>query len=689
MTTILDSSIQSLPHTSPRTMNKLHSLNIASYRDLLEYVPFRYDDFSTISPIGIIQEGETVTIKGTVTAFTTSLTRRKLTMQKATISDDSGSIDVTWYNQPYLKTMLVPGVLVSLSGTIERFAGKITCNPVDFEVISHLNSPTLHTGRIVPIYSQTYGLSTKTIRDKMTYALELLDTISESELEFFPQELRTKYGLIPQKVALQWIHGPKSHEELAKARKRLAFNELFVRILSSHLVKAQWRKETVTKPLSLSDDHLKSINRFIESFPFKLTNGQTQAIQDILSDLSRTIPMNRFVQGDVGSGKTVVAAIASYVAYLNGVQTLIMAPTEILAKQHFNTISKLMKEIDLKIGIQTGSEKSAGKDKSDRNFDILVGTQALITQTVNFERVGLVVVDEQHRFGVKQRAMLKEKGMNPHLLTMTATPIPRTVSLTLYSELDMSIIDELPPGRKPIKTYVTSPQKREKGYEWIKEQIKSHHAQVYIICPLVEESESETLKSVRAATAEYEHLAHEVFSELSVGLLHGKMKPKEKEETMKKFCANEFDILVATSVVEVGVDVPNATIMIIEGAERYGIAQLHQLRGRVGRSDRQSYCFLFPSHSGALANERLNFFASTNSGLKLAEYDLKQRGPGDVFGTQQHGYSDLRFADITNYSLVSTVQKAVAFYLSTYSLEENILLKTLVDRITTSQISRD
>jgi len=596
MTTLLDTSIQSLPHTSPRTINKLHSLNINTYRDLIEYVPFRYDDFSTISPIGRIQEGETVTIKGTVTAFLASLTRRKLTMQKATITDETGSIEVTWYNQPYLKTMLAPGIMISLSGTIERFAGKITCKPMDFEIIAHVDSPTLHTGRIVPVYSQTYGLSSKTIRDKMIYALECFDTISDSDIELLPAALREKHGLISQKTALQKIHAPNSHQDLSKAQERLAFNELFVRILSSHLVKAQWLKETVTKPLSLTGDHQKSIERFITALPFKLTNGQTQAVQEVLSDLSRTIPMNRFVQGDVGSGKTVVAAIASYVACLNGAQALIMAPTEILAKQHFNTISKLMSGFNLKIGIQTGSEKSARKEKTEDTYDILVGTQALITQTVNFERVGLVVVDEQHRFGVKQRAMLKEKGMNPHLLTMTATPIPRTVSLTLYSELDMSIIDELPPGRKPIKTYVTSPHKREKGYEWIKQQIKSHQAQVYIICPLVEESEAETLKSVRAATAEYEHLAKEVFVDFRVGLLHGKMKPKEKEATMKKFYANEFDILVATSVVEVGVDVPNATIMIIEGAERYGISQLHQLRGRVGRSDRQSYCFLFPSH---------------------------------------------------------------------------------------------
>ncbi len=680
--------VSSLPRTSPRTIQRLEKLEIKTYEDLLHYYPFRYDDYSTVAKIASTQPGETVTIKGTIKTFTNSFTKRGFKLQKAVIADDTGIIEAVWYNQMYLTKVLKEGMHIAVAGTIDRFGRSVNIMPQEYEILSSLSAPTIHTGRLVPVYSQIYGLSSKTIREKIMYVLGLFQTIDPARVEFLPESLLEKYNLIGQQQALSWIHQPPGKTEQQQAHRRIAFNELFIRVLSSHIVREKWKQETTTTPVHITKSVRKSLDSFMKSLPFDLTDAQKRTTDEILADIQRSTPMNRFVQGDVGSGKTVVAAIAAYVTHLNKLQTLIMAPTEILAQQHFKTISALM-DPAISVGLQTGSHKAISKKKSSLEYDIIVGTQALITENLNFDRVGLVIIDEQHRFGVRQRAMLKDKGANPHLLTMTATPIPRTVSLTLYSELDLSVIDEMPKGRKPIKTYVTPQEKREKGNEWIKKQISENGAQVYIICPLVEESESETLKSVRAATKEYEYLKNDVFKNYNVALLHGKMKAKEKEEVMQDFKAKKYDILVSTSVVEVGVDVPNATIMLIEGAERFGIAQLHQLRGRVGRSDKQSYCFLFTSTKESQLKSRLQFFASTNSGLKLAEYDLKLRGPGDLYGTMQHGYTDLKLADITNYRQVHDVKDAVHTFSKHFKLQDHPLLKDMIDRYQLDQISRD
>ncbi len=681
--------IDSLPRTSPRTIQRLQKLEIHTYSDLLHYYPFRYDDYSTRAKIGTVQAGETVTITGTIQTFQNSFTKRGFKLQKAIISDETGIIEAVWYNQMYLTNVLKEGMHIAIAGVIERFGRTVTIKPQEYEILSSLQDKTIHTGRLVPVYSQIYGLSSKTIREKILYVLDLYKLIDPSNTEFIPHDILGKYNLIGQHQAINWIHLPPGKKEQQQAQRRIGFNELFIRVLSSHLVKEKWKQETTTTPITITKSIQEQLDRFMKNLPFELTSAQKRTTEEILSDIQKKTPMNRFVQGDVGSGKTVVAAIAAFVTHLNGLQTLIMAPTEILAQQHFKTISTLINDPHIKIGLQTGSHKSISKKKSSLEYDIVVGTQALITEKLNFDHVGLVVIDEQHRFGVKQRAMLKDKGINPHLLTMTATPIPRTVSLTLYSELDLSVIDEMPKGRKPIKTYVTPQEKREKGNEWIKKQIREQGAQVYIICPLVEESESETLKSVRAATKEYEYLKHEVFREFNVALLHGKMKAKEKEEVMKQYKDKKYDILVSTSVVEVGVDVPNATIMFIEGAERFGIAQLHQLRGRVGRSDKQSYCFLFTSTKEAEQKHRLQFFSSTNSGLKLAEYDLKLRGPGDLYGTQQHGYTDLKLADITDYRQVHDVKDAVQTFVNKYHVKDFSILKQMIDEYQVDQISRD
>jgi ATP-dependent DNA helicase RecG len=395
-----------------------------------------------------------------------------------------------------------------------------------------------------------------------------------------------------------------------------------------------------------------------------------------------------------GSGKTVVAALAAYLAYLNGFSTLYMAPTEILAQQHYATIAKIFEKTRVVVGLQTGSQKAIKKAKggsatvqSAKLYDIIIGTHALLTESVQIDKIGLVIIDEQHRFGVKQRAMLKRKGFNPHLLTMTATPIPRTVALTLYGELDLSVIDEMPKGRLPIKTWAVPQVKRADAYEWIKKQMKAQKTQTFIICPLIEESEVETMKSVKAAKMEYEHLKQSVFKDWRVGLIHGKLKPIEKTDAMNKFKNKQYDVLVATSVVEVGIDVPNATIMIIEGADRYGLAQLHQLRGRVGRGDKQSYCILFSDSEQS--NNRLQFFAKTNSGMKLAEFDLKIRGSGDIYGLKQHGYANLKVATFADLDLINQTKRATQDFLTKSDLNDFPKIKDRVVRYGLKEIARD
>jgi len=676
---MLNTSIQYLPRTAVRTVQAFSRIGINTYADLLHYYPFRYDDFSTVSPIGRAQAGETVTLKGRIESIQTSYTRRRMTIQKAKLQDETGSIELIWYNQPYLTTLLKQHALVSVSGAIEAYGKTVSMKPQEYEIIDSLHAETKHTGRIVPIYPAVWGLSTKTIREKIAYLIQLLKQDEFGNIEYLPDDLCRTFYLPDLKQSLVEIHFPQKMKDVDEARVRLAFDELFIRILSSAIIKKQWQAETTTAPIVLDKTARQKIDDFKKTFPFQLTTAQNKAVLEILSDMQQKTPMNRFLQGDVGSGKTVVAAIAAYAAHLSGRQTLIMAPTEILATQHFQTISTLCALPHLKIALQTGSKKNIKSSADAERYAIIVGTQALISSKFPFKDVGLVVIDEQHRFGVKQRALVQEKGMNPHLLTMTATPIPRTVSLTLYSELDLSVIDEMPKGRKRIKTYVIAVQKRMDGYKWIEKQIKTKKIQAYIICPLIETSEKESMKSIKAAKDEYEHLKNEIFPSLSVALLHGKMKSKEKEKVMNDFKKKAYDILISTSVVEVGVDVPNATIMVIEGAERFGMAQLHQLRGRVGRGTKESHCFLFTSSPHAQYSKRLRFFAKEHSGLALSEFDLKIRGPGDVFGTKQHGYTDLKIADLTNTRQVLTARKAVDLFQKSHSLNDSPKLKSMID----------
>jgi ATP-dependent DNA helicase RecG len=685
----LHDSIDLLPRTKSITINKFKDLEINTFHDLLTYIPSRYEDYSLLSTIDKLQEGEAVTVKGRVLEAKNIYTRNHLKIQKVVLQDETGQIEVTWYNQPYLVQLLKSGSILSVSGKVKQFLHTLSIEPAEYEILKTEDQERVHTGRIIPIYPEKKGLSTKTIREKMKYALQTLNEFSH-DLEWLPQDVRDFNHLIDEEQAYKQIHFPSSKELAAQARTRLAFDELFTLQLSNAVIKKEWEKEKSGHQFDIQKfEHL--IHEFIKNLPFELTTAQKKVVEDIETDLTKTVSMNRFVQGDVGSGKTVVAAIAAYIAHLNGFQTLYMAPTEILAQQHFLTVSKLFQNYPVKIGLQTGSYKSLKKTKKSsekpEKYDILIGTHALLTESVELENVGLVIIDEQHRFGVKQRALLKRKGVNPHLLTMTATPIPRTVALTLYGELDLSVIDEMPKGRLPIKTWVIPKVKREKGYEWIKQQMKDLKTQTFVICPLIEESEIETMKSIKAAKVEYEHLKNDVFKTFNVGLLHGKLKPAEKNEMMEKFKNKEFDILVATSVVEVGIDVPNATVMIIEGAERYGLAQLHQLRGRVGRGDKQSYCLLFTN--GEENAERLQYFAHTNSGMKLAEFDLKNRGYGDIYGLRQHGYSELKVASFADFELINETKNAVQYFMKNASLEQYPKVKERVDRYGLQEVSRD
>jgi len=680
---MLDQNIDNLPSTSLLTIQRLKKIGIKTFFDLLNYFPYRYENYSLISSIEKLQPGEKVTVKGKIIDKKQEFTKRGFKIQKFLLYDGSGKMEIVFYNQPYLIKTLTTDKSVSFAGTVELFGNKLIMTPNEWEIETNI-----HTGRLVPIYPEKKGLSSRVIREKIFW---LFSQLNKNEIiDILPKEIISYNKLIDEFLAYSNIHFPKDKSLAKEAQKRLAFDELFIIQLSAALVRKEWEKEKVGHQFKIDKTITEKINTFINKLPFQLTSAQNRAVKEILDDLSKNKPMNRFLQGDVGSGKTVVAAIACYLAYLNGYQSLFMAPTEILAKQHFQTLSMLFKNYSLKIGLQTKSEKINKKKNNSliSDFNIIIGTHALLNEKLKFNQVGLVIIDEQHRFGVRQRAMLKEKGINPHLLTMTATPIPRTVALVLYGELDISYLDEMPKGRLPVKTYLIPQEKRADAYSWIKKQIKEKNESVFIVCPLIEESNVETMKSVKAAKKEFENLK-EIFSEFKLGLLHGKLKTEEKNKVLEEFRNDKIKVLVTTPVVEVGIDVPQATIMIIEAAERFGLAQLHQLRGRVGRSDKQSYCFLFTNSNSPQITERLTFFTKNNLGIKLAEYDLQTRGPGEVYGEKQHGFIDLKIASFTDYKLVNQTKKAVDYFINHYQLFQFPSLLKRIEEYQIKQITRD
>jgi len=646
----LNTPLSELPRIGKKYYKKFHKLGLNTVRDLIYHFPHRYQDFSNVIPIKKLELNQTATVQGKISEIEDSYTpRKRMLLTEAIIEDNTGSVKAIWFNQRYLSKTLKKGHRVSLSGKFKSGPdGPYLSNP-SYERIFSTKS-TIHTGGLIPIYPETAGITSRLIR----YAIKLASPAISEIKEFLPFKITNEQKLLPLKTALNQIHFPKDERTAQKARKRLAFDELFLIQLS--VIKQKRALQQHTAKSIPFDKQL--VQKFVNRLPFQLTSDQKIAAWDILRDIAKPTPMNRLLNGDVGSGKTVVAAIAALQTASANLQVAFMAPTEILAEQHFNEFKKLLRKFNFKIDILTGSKKTLSK-----NTDIVIGTHALIQKGVKFHNLGLTIVDEQHRFGVQQRSVLaqglKHQDHFPHFLTLTATPIPRTLALTVYGDLDISLLKQMPKGRQKIITKIVEPKERSQAYQFIKDQIKKGQ-QVFVICPLIEQSEKLEVKSV---TQEYEKLNKQIFPDLNISMLHGKMSSKQKQEIMEEFKNKKTDILVSTSVVEVGIDIPNAAVMIIEGADRFGLAQLHQFRGRVGRGKHQSYCFLFTSRNTQTTKARLKALIDCENGFELAEKDLKIRGPGEVYGIRQSGIPDLAMASLGNIQLVEQTRKQANYLL--------------------------
>jgi ATP-dependent DNA helicase RecG len=664
----LESPITVLQGVGPRQAGRLAKLGIHTIRDMLYFFPRRHDDYSQLKPINRLEYGEEVTIIAQVWDAGARETRGGGTLFKANLSDGTGLIEVTWFNQPYLVDKIRRGQHIVISGRVDEYLGRLCFNSPEWEP---LEEELLHTARLVPVYPLTAGVGARWLRRLMK---RTVDYWSKRLPDHLPASVRQEADLLDLETAIVQAHFPDDRELLEKACYRLAFDELFVLQIGLLRQRHLWRSAP-GRPVLVDDP---TLNSFVRNLPFELTHAQQEALGQIVTDLRSNQPMNRLLQGDVGSGKTVVAAAAMALTVAVGAQAAMMAPTEILAEQHHDTLTRLFKSwpgssasaqpdgplpsIHLLTGSVTGQEREeiyAGL--ADGSVGVVVGTHALIQEGVQFKALALAVIDEQHRFGVQQRAALRQKGYNPHLLVMTATPIPRSLELTLWGNLDVSVIDEMPPGRKPVLTRLILPTERERAYSFVRSQVEKGR-QAFIICPLVEESAK---IEARAAVGEYKRLQKHVFPDLRLGLLHGRLKGEAKEATMARFAQGELDILVATAVVEVGIDVPNATVMLIEGANRFGLAQLHQFRGRVGRGEYASYCLLVSDSSSPEAQERLQAVEATNDGFVLAQKDLELRGPGEFLGTRQSGFPDLKLANVTDLRLVEAAREAARRFFET------------------------
>lgn len=671
--------LKNLPKITPKYAKILDKLELHTVEDLLFYFPFRYDDFSRTVELSENQLGGTVTVEGTVVK--TKLARifkRRMTIAEVIFQAKNNlPFKAVWFNQPYILESMKEGAAIRLSGKLELKGKYFTLANPAWEKASR---DATNTGRLVPVYGETKGLTSKWIRWQIKPLLEAAKQLED----VLPYEIRKRLNLFDIYTALRQIHFPDSPEKLLLAQKRFAFQEMFLVQLKSLSVKKQWESNAGVQ-IRFDQDLVKN---FVEKLPFKLTDAQRKAAFEILKDLEKPKPMNRLLNGDVGSGKTLVAAIASLQAARAGHQVALMAPTEILARQHFENFCKLFTNYNLNLALLTNSYKLAchselveesnndairssrrstpQDDKRESllskikngGIDIVIGTHALIQKDVRFKNLGLVIIDEQHRFGVAQRAALQQEAMRiqdglaktlPHLLTMTATPIPRTLTIALFGSLDLSILDEMPKNRKRIITKIIPPRERNSIYNFIRRQIEAGR-QAFIILPLIEESKA--LTDIKAAVAEHKKLSAEIFPELKLGLLHGKLKSEEKEKVMRYFKAKKIDVLVATSVVEVGIDIPNATVLVIEDAERFGLTQLHQFRGRVGRGEHQSYCFLLTGSNSQKTSARLQAMENTSDGFAIAQKDLELRGPGQFFGTIQSGLPDIAMEHLSNLKLV-------------------------------------
>jgi len=711
MTVYLKTPIEKLFQIGPAYVQRLHRVGIRTAEDLLFYFPFRYDDFSSVKKISDVEVDEIVSIAGKIIDIRNIKTRKKrMNLTEALIEDDSGMIKAIWFNQPFLTRNLRMNSNINLSGKVVYAREGLQFSNPAYELIGE--KQIIHTGRFVPVYHETEGLSSKWLR---AYLKPLLKLANEIE-EYLPHEIIERQNFFGISEAIEQIHFPASENKAEIAKRRLAFDELFLIQIYMLTQKQKWQKNNAVK-IKFNKEIEQEVKKFVENLPFKLTNAQKISSWSIIKDFEKENPMNRLLEGDVGSGKTLVAFISALVVIKSGYQVALMSPTEILARQHFGEAMKRFKDNSQKSGVHslecknsyrlkpelqktvitallTSSEskiyenneiKKISKNKllekiKNGKINFLIGTHSLIQEKVIFKNLAFSIVDEQHRFGIDQRAKINSNVLNikdgmktvPHLLSMTATPIPRTLALTIYGDLDLSILDEMPKGRRQIITKLVAPANRKLAYQFIHDQIKKRK-QIFVICPLIDESD---VLEVKSATEEYEKLRIKIYPNLNIGLLHGKMKPKEKEEVMQKFSDQKIDILVSTSVIEVGIDIPNATVMVIEDADRFGLAQLHQFRGRVGRSKYQSFCFLFTDSTSVKTNRRLKALIKSSNGFELAEQDLKIRGPGELVGIRQSGLPDLAMASLTDFELIKNArQEAEAIIKEVEAYRDTPLLK--------------
>lgn len=661
----LQSPLSALHRVGNTTLKYLKKLGLETIQDLLFYLPFRYEDLRSIRPINTLKPGETAVIVGTIEIISNKRSfRSKKYITEALINDGQDTIKAIWFNQPFLARNLKTGDKVSLAGKVKEDYGQLSIISPVYEKIT--NQTPIHTQGFVPNYPLTAGLSQKQLRSLIHQVLPLAKDVTD----WLPENIRQKLKLLSLNQAIYQAHSPKNEAAALAAKRRLNFDSLFLRQLKSKLLKNQ----LASRQAPIIEFKEAATKHFLASLPFKLTDDQRRAAWEILQDIGKDRPMSRLLEGDVGSGKTIVAALAIFNAALNGQKSALMAPTEILAKQHYRSLNNFFAGLNIKIGLlsrnfkesnfplyqeESNKQKISIKDRAKLiidQADLIIGTHALIQETINFQNLGLSIVDEQHRFGVVQRKKILLAGSSkstPHFLSMTATPIPRSLALAIYGDLDISIIKELPSGRKKIITRLIPEKDRSANYRFIHQEIKAGR-QAFVICPLIEESDKLGAKS---AKLEHERLSRDVFPDLKIGLLHGKMKGEEKEAVMTDFLANKINILVTTSVIEVGVDVANASLMIIEGAERFGLAQLHQFRGRVGRGDQQSYCLLFLGHDAPNSLDklqRLKALVKYSDGLSLANIDLKLRGGGEIYGASQSGWPEIDLANLFDTELIKT-----------------------------------
>ncbi|EGT2198982.1 ATP-dependent DNA helicase RecG [Clostridioides difficile] len=662
--------VQYVKGIGPKKADKLNKLGIFTLKDLLYYFPRQFEDRNNLKKIAQLEDGEKVTIKAVISSINTFSPKEGMTLTKIDVKDETGSAKLVFFNKSYIKNTFRPGDSILVFGKVKKKFNNLELTSCELEYLT--NSPK-NTCRFMPVYQLTYGVTNKEIMSIIRTVLEDKDLIIQ---EYMPQRIIEKYRLCSIDFAVRNIHSPSSKESLKIALYRIVFEELLILQLGLFVFKSGRNKED-----GIKFETSKDLKKIISALPFKLTKAQNRALDEIIQDMNLDKIMNRLVQGDVGSGKTVVALLALANCVLNGYQGALMAPTEILAGQHYISLTESLKDFGINVGLLIGSLTKKQKDTvleqiKNNEIDILIGTHALIEDKVEFNNIGLVITDEQHRFGVMQRSKLSLKGANPDILVMTATPIPRTLALILYGDLDISIIDELPPGRQPIETIAIEKSKRDRAYNNLVRREVESGRQVYIVCPLVEESEAIEAKS---AVELVEELRAEYFHDLRLGLLHGKMKSSEKDEVMGLFKNKEIDILVSTTVIEVGVNVPNATLMIIENAERFGLAQLHQLRGRVGRGSHKSYCVLIYDSKTDVCRQRMAIMEETNDGFKISEKDLEIRGPGEFFGTRQHGLPELKVANLFKHiKILKLVQQEARYILgedNNLQLKENMALK--------------